>query len=122
MTQYPVKLIQPVTLATGEAVAFARLVALPFVPYPGLGLKADWTDQYRLTVEQVTWDDREERFEVRLEAAAWEGPPAEEIIRAHARTGWKVDEESTAALREAGYRAPDNGEGAAPRATLDRHR
>src|SRR5262249_55045514 len=113
MGQYPVKLVQPVALATGEVLTFSRLVAPPFVPYPGLGLKADWTEQHRLMVEQVTWDDREERFEVRLEAAGGEGTPAEEVVRARARTGWKVDEEAGAALREVNERAP--------RATLDRH-
>lgn len=114
MGQYPVKLVQPVALAAGEVLTFSRLVALPFVPYPGLGLKADWTEQHRLMVEQVTWDDREERFEVRLEASEGEGAPAEEVVRTYARTGWKLDEEAGAALRPANERAP--------RATLDRHR
>lgn len=99
MAEYPVRLIYPVVLDNGEVLAFARAYALPFVPFPGLELRADWSEQFPLLVDRVTWDDKNRSFEVVFNPVEWSGPSADEVLLAQQNAGWQIDPEAAAALQ-----------------------
>lgn len=99
MADYPIRLIYPVVLDSGEVLAFAREHALPFVPFPGLELRADWSEQFPLLIDRVTWDDARRRFEVVFNPVEWSGPSAAEVLQAQQNAGWQADPEAAAALQ-----------------------